>query len=1440
MNDQALRHELDRVGQRYRSLWQSTGLAIAWTVLAIIGVAALVVAHRQGYGLPLWAPLTLAAVATVFAALLPLLLKQTRNPHWVARRLERQFPDLNARLLTALEQKPHPETRRLGYLQDTIVGEVVQHARTQRWHHVTTPWALGLARWGQRLALVALVVVCGAMIMGGLRGSTPSGDAAAAVGGAISVEPGDTSIERGTGLLVLARFNGPLPGDVRLLSKNKEGAVEIVQMAKSLDDPVFATRLSSVEHDLQYAVRYGDQETKWFNASVFEYPELKQADANLKFPGYTKLAEKRVEDVRSVTAVEGTKATLTLRLNKPVKQATLLPTSRPSANDPTPAAGPPIQLTPDPSQPDLYTATIDFKQSQTLRLQLTDGDGRQNKQPSAELAINVNANRPPELKPVTPGRDVDVSPIQELSTGVRVSDDFGVSRVGLAYSMAGGPPQDVVLASDVPAQEKRDVSQVLSLEQAKAEPDQLMSYYFWAEDFAADGSVRRTSGDMFFAEVRPFEEIFRQGQQPSAGEQQQQQQQQQSGNGQQAEELAELQKQVIAATWKIIRRETSATPSTAFVPDTKLVNESQASAKEQVNRLAERVRDARSRGFLNNVLRHMDRAIEALSAAADGPALSALPTALAAEQAAYQELLKLRAREFEVVQGQQQQGQQSQSESSSSSRRQQQLDQLQLDQEQNRYETQRTASPQQQENPEQRETRQVLNRLKELAQRQEDLNRQMQEMKSALEQARDTQQKEELQRQLARLRDQQQQQLRDTDELRDRMDRPENQERLAESRQQLEQTREDVRRASEQLEQGRVPEAATSGARASEQLNNLRDQVRRGAAGELAEAMTDLQRDARALDERQQQLSQQLKQLDSTEQRSLRESTERQQATQALNEQKQQLSRLTETMRKTVEETEATEPLVSKQLYDTLRQSTQQKTDQALDVSRQLLERGFTNEARQAEGEAAKGITQLRQGVEQAATGVLGDETESLRRARNELDQLAQELQREVDRNRPAGASVSAAGPATRPGDRSSVARANGPTTRDNRSADGSSGPTTRGSGRLAMGGPRQSAGERDPQQQRAGGNSPGDPTPDRQAGQQQSGQQQAGNGRTPSTQRSQSGGQGEQNRQANPSREQGQQGQQGQQGEQNQSGMPGGNQSQGGDGQQPGEQAGDQQIGGQPAQGHQQAGGQQPGQRGQGGQQPGGQQGAGQPGNQPGETQAGASSPSQPGGQRGSGQSPGQGQGAAQDDANSQQQPSDNAQAAEGGQPGGQPGSRPGQGRQPGLRGQNGAPGEPQPGEAQAPSEGDPQGERGQGRPGARAAGGRAGNPDQRGGGSSGPSDESNSGPLTGDDFRDWSDRLRDVEEMVSDPGLRDRAARIRERARDVRAELRRHSQQPNWNVVQETVGQPLAELRDAVAQELLRRDKPDALVPLDREAVPPQYAEQVRRYYERLGSGR
>jgi len=128
--------------------------------------------------------------------------------------------------------------------------------------------------------------------------------------------------------------------------------------------------------------------------------------------------------------------------------------------------------------------------------------------------------------------------------------------------------------------------------------------------------------------------------------------------------------------------------------------------------------------------------------------------------------------------------------------------------------------------------------------------------------------------------------------------------------------------------------------------------------------------------------------------------------------------------------------------------------------------------------------------------------------------------------------------------------------------------------------------------------------------------------------------------------------------------------------------------------------------------------------------------------------------------------------------------------------------------------------------------------------GGMAAPTNEGNFAPITGDNFREWSDRLRDVEEMIADPDLRADAARIRDRAKAIRKDLKRkdlerHSPEPDWKKIKLELAEPLAELQSRVTQEILRRDPKNALVPLNKEPVPTQYENAVRKYFETLGTG-
>ncbi|HMP82396.1 MAG TPA: hypothetical protein PKA41_06770, partial [Verrucomicrobiota bacterium] len=111
---------------------------------------------------------------------------------------------------------------------------------------------------------------------------------------------------------------------------------------------------------------------------------------------------------------------------------------------------------------------------------------------------------------------------------------------------------------------------------------------------------------------------------------------------------------------------------------------------------------------------------------------------------------------------------------------------------------------------------------------------------------------------------------------------------------------------------------------------------------------------------------------------------------------------------------------------------------------------------------------------------------------------------------------------------------------------------------------------------------------------------------------------------------------------------------------------------------------------------------------------------------------------------------------------------------------------------------------------------------------------------PITGNEYVNWSDRLRDVEQTLNSQDLRNELATVRERMGVMRAGFRDRGLVPDNVAIQKQILAPLSQVRVWVQEELARMEKSDSLVPLDRDPVPENYSDLVRKYYEQLGSAK
>lgn len=475
--------------------------------------------------------LLVVAVARLRAA------RESHDLRTVISALERDHPELRHLLSAAAEQEPDPASGEFRYLQLRVVEEVLRHPGRALWEQ-NLEAKLAAARNRNIATVSALVILLVALQYVSLR-THPASASQEAEG--ITVTPGDTEIERGTSLVISARFGHDVPAEATLVLVSASGKTRYIPLERQLADPVFGGSLSEVSEGGLYHIEYAGGKTRDYKISVFDYPALVRAEAHLRYPDYTHLTNRTIPDTLRVSAVEGTHLTYMLQLNKPVARARLV------GRDKT------LELQLTNNSVALLNEFL-LTNSARYSLALEDAQGRTNKFPSDFVLVAIT-NRRPDLKLVFPRGDQRVSKLQEIQLQGEATGEFGLRNYGIGYTVGGKDPQLVALGESAPGGQKRSFIYLLALENLAVEPEDMVAYFAWADDFGADGKPRRTFSDIFFAEVRPFDEIFRADQSGSSGDENGGQG---GGEGNRGTQLAQMQKEIIIATWKLQQEKSAA------------------------------------------------------------------------------------------------------------------------------------------------------------------------------------------------------------------------------------------------------------------------------------------------------------------------------------------------------------------------------------------------------------------------------------------------------------------------------------------------------------------------------------------------------------------------------------------------------------------------------------------------------------------------------------------------------------------------------------------------------------------------------------------------------------------------------------------------------------------------------------------------------------------
>ncbi len=568
-----IRRLLDIVRTRYRALLVCQAVvraALAASAVVALSLAAASLAsfftQSPWVVVGIGAVALVASIAAVVWGLRPL--GQRQSDVRIARFIEERVPALDDRLATAVDVVQSATPRPTSVLAAPLVADAARRAADVDVNAVVSRAQVRRSRVQAGAAALVLLVLA----ILAREPARQSADAASLVlfpeRLRVEVQPGDARVKAGTVLSIQARISGNRAPVAARLEVSSGGEWRSTDMSAAAGR--FHASLPPAVADFTYRVAVGNVTSPTHQVTVAYPPRVTRIDVDYAYPPDLALAPRTETDGGDIYAPAGTEVRLHVYADRPAAKGAVSLSN-----------GATIVLAPAAASE--MTAALKVTADGSYRVALEDRDGISD-EAQTEYFIRVLDDRPPDVHIVKPASDRAVTQLEEVDIEAQADDDYGLDRVELVYAVRGQQEKVVPFAVARRAT-TATVRHTLPLEELGVKPGDFVSYYVRARDISRGNRPNEGRSDIFFLEVRPYEQGFAlQQSQSMAG----------AGYVGSIDDLVNAQKQIVVATWKLDRRG-AGSRNTRSPQDIRTIGRSEAELKTRVQETVGTLRESTMR-----------------------------------------------------------------------------------------------------------------------------------------------------------------------------------------------------------------------------------------------------------------------------------------------------------------------------------------------------------------------------------------------------------------------------------------------------------------------------------------------------------------------------------------------------------------------------------------------------------------------------------------------------------------------------------------------------------------------------------------------------------------------------------------------------------------------------------------------------------------------------